>query len=144
MPMWCVAPLEMNEGNSLGARVQSAYRLHCRKGPKSDLFYSRRKWRTCITCYKFKATNTNSENVMFTVCPLQQWLYASASLLRHTYTEWLAYTRMASTPNSDAISLHKHHHTNIGAQPHNFVQTFCTYGNIPLQGLWETTRKHQG
>ena len=29
--MWCVAPLEMNEGNSLGARVQSAYRLRCRK-----------------------------------------------------------------------------------------------------------------
>ena len=27
MPMWCVAPLEINEGNSLGARVQSPYRL---------------------------------------------------------------------------------------------------------------------
>ena len=26
MPMWCVVPLEMNEGNSLGARVQSAYK----------------------------------------------------------------------------------------------------------------------
>jgi len=31
--MWCVAPLEMNEENSLGARVQSAYRLQCRKKP---------------------------------------------------------------------------------------------------------------
>ena len=38
MPMWCVAPLEMNEGNSLGgARVQSAYRLQWRKGPTRDL-----------------------------------------------------------------------------------------------------------
>jgi len=37
MPMWCVAPLEMNEGNSMGARVQSAYRLQCRKSPTRDL-----------------------------------------------------------------------------------------------------------
>ena len=35
--MWCVAPLEMNEGNSLGTRVQSAYRLQCRKDPTRDL-----------------------------------------------------------------------------------------------------------
>ena len=35
--LWCVAPLEMNEGNSLGARVQSAYRLQCRKSPTRDL-----------------------------------------------------------------------------------------------------------
>ena len=38
MHMWCVAPLEMNVGNSMGARVQSAYRLQCRKGPTCDLF----------------------------------------------------------------------------------------------------------
>jgi len=37
VPTWCVAPLEMNEWNSLGARVQSAYRLHCRKSPTRDL-----------------------------------------------------------------------------------------------------------
>ena len=35
--MWCVAPLEMNEGELIEARVQSAYRLHCRKGPTRDL-----------------------------------------------------------------------------------------------------------
>ena len=38
MPMWCVAPLEINEENSLGARVQSAYRLQCRKSPTCDLY----------------------------------------------------------------------------------------------------------
>ena len=37
MPMCCVVPLEMNEGNSLGARVQSAYRLQCRKSHTRDL-----------------------------------------------------------------------------------------------------------
>jgi len=31
--MWCVAPLEMNEGNSLGARVQSAYKAAVPKKP---------------------------------------------------------------------------------------------------------------
>ena len=40
MPMWCMVPLEMNGGNWLGARVQSAYRLQCRKGPTRDLFVS--------------------------------------------------------------------------------------------------------
>ena len=45
MPLWCVAPLEMNEGNSLGARVQSAYRLQRRKSPTRDFnfFYAVRK-----------------------------------------------------------------------------------------------------
>ena len=51
MPMWCVAPLEMNEGNSLGARVQSAYRLQCRKCPTSDLLI-------------FKASCTNLINTL--------------------------------------------------------------------------------
>ena len=37
MPMWCVAPLEMNEGKYLGARVQSAYRLQCRKAPHATV-----------------------------------------------------------------------------------------------------------
>ena len=38
MPMWCVAPLEMNEGNSLGVRVQSAYRLQCRNSRTCELY----------------------------------------------------------------------------------------------------------
>ena len=38
--MWFVAPLEMNEVNSLGARVQSAYRLQCRKSPTRDLNFN--------------------------------------------------------------------------------------------------------
>jgi len=38
VPMWCVASLEMNEGYSLGPRVQSAYRMQCRKGLTHDLF----------------------------------------------------------------------------------------------------------
>ena len=33
MPMWCVAPLEMNEANSLGERVQSAYKAVVPKKP---------------------------------------------------------------------------------------------------------------
>jgi hypothetical protein len=37
MPMWCVAPLEMKKRNSLGARVQSAYRLQCRKSLTCEL-----------------------------------------------------------------------------------------------------------
>jgi hypothetical protein len=32
-----------------------------------------------------KATNTNSEYVILTAFPLQQWLYERASLLRCTY-----------------------------------------------------------
>jgi hypothetical protein len=40
VPMWCVAPQEMNEGKSLGARVQSAYRLQCRKTPHATFNFN--------------------------------------------------------------------------------------------------------
>ena len=42
--LWCLAPLEMNEGNSLGARVQSAYRLQCRKGPHATFNFKFYPW----------------------------------------------------------------------------------------------------
>ena len=38
VPMWCVATLVMNEGNSLGARVQSAYRLQSQNTPPRDFY----------------------------------------------------------------------------------------------------------
>ena len=62
MPMCCMAPLEMNDGNSLGATVQSAYRLQCRKGPTRDLnfitFYGGSK-QLCILGCKFLQSRGN-------------------------------------------------------------------------------------
>jgi hypothetical protein len=42
-------------------------------------------WRMRIACWIPKATNTHSDYVIFIAVLLQQWLYESASLLRHTY-----------------------------------------------------------
>jgi hypothetical protein len=39
-------------------------------------------WRTRISCWINKATNTNSENVNLTAFPLQQWFQEQASMLR--------------------------------------------------------------
>jgi hypothetical protein len=39
-------------------------------------------WRMRIACWIPKATNTNSQYVMFIAFPLQQWLHEQASLLR--------------------------------------------------------------
>jgi len=60
--MWCVAPLEMNEGNSLGARVQSAYRLQCRKGPTRDLHTT---VNTTITYTRFYSNMFRLSTVIF-------------------------------------------------------------------------------
>jgi hypothetical protein len=42
-------------------------------------------WSMHISCWIAKATNIHSEYVILIAFPLQQWLYESASLLRHTY-----------------------------------------------------------
>ena len=42
-------------------------------------------WRMRIACWIPKATNTHSQNVEFTVFPLQKRLHERASLLRHTH-----------------------------------------------------------
>jgi len=41
-------------------------------------------WRMRITCWILKATNTNSEYIIFIAFPLQQWLQERASVLRHS------------------------------------------------------------
>jgi hypothetical protein len=43
-------------------------------------------WRTHLTCWLPKATNTHSEYVILIVFPLQQWLHESASMLCYTYS----------------------------------------------------------
>ena len=40
--------------------------------------------RTRTACWIPKATNTHSKHVIITACPLQQWLYERALMLRHT------------------------------------------------------------
>ena len=42
-----------------------------------------------ITCCIPKATDKNSEYVIFTAFPLQQWLHERASILRYTNTACL-------------------------------------------------------
>ena len=37
-PVWCLAPLEMNEGTHLGVRVQSAFGCSAEKAPLRDLY----------------------------------------------------------------------------------------------------------
>ena len=37
MPVWCVPPLEMNEGTHLGVRVQSAFGCSAEKVLLTDL-----------------------------------------------------------------------------------------------------------
>ena len=41
--------------------------------------------RVLIACWISKATNTHTEYVIIIPFPLQQWLYARASMLRYTY-----------------------------------------------------------
>ena len=44
-------------------------------------------WRTCVSCWIPKATNTHTEYVILIAFPLQQWLDERASMLRYTYTD---------------------------------------------------------
>jgi hypothetical protein len=43
-------------------------------------------WRMCIACWIPKATNTNSEYVIFIAFPLQQCLHERASILPYVRT----------------------------------------------------------
>ena len=43
-------------------------------------------WRMRIAFWMTKATNTHSACVMFLSSPLQQWLHATVSVLRHMYS----------------------------------------------------------
>jgi len=42
-------------------------------------------WRTRMACWIPKATNTQTECVILSAFPLQQWLHERASVLRYTY-----------------------------------------------------------
>jgi len=46
-----------------------------------------------IACWITKATNTNSEYVIFIAFPLQQWSGECVSMLRYTYTACLYVVR---------------------------------------------------
>jgi len=46
-------------------------------------------WRMRIACWIPKATDTNSECVILTAFPLQQWLHERASMLRYVYIAYL-------------------------------------------------------
>jgi hypothetical protein len=46
-------------------------------------------WRMRIACCIPNATNTNSEYVVLTAFPQQQWLHERASMLRYTYVACL-------------------------------------------------------
>jgi len=55
-----------------------------------------------IACWIPKATNTRSEYVILIAFPLQQWLYESVSILRHTYifylvSNWDEFRKMRGT-----------------------------------------------
>jgi hypothetical protein len=47
-------------------------------------------WRMRFACWMTKAKDTNSEYVTLIAFPLQQWLNECASMLRNTYTAYLA------------------------------------------------------
>ena len=47
-------------------------------------------WRMRIACWIPKATNTDSEYVIFIAFPLQQWLHEHASVLCYTYIACLS------------------------------------------------------
>ena len=42
-------------------------------------------WRTIISCWAPKATNTHSAYVIFITFSLQQWLHERTSMSRYTY-----------------------------------------------------------
>ena len=46
-------------------------------------------WRMHISCWLSKATNTHSQNVIYTAFPLLLWLHERASILRYTYVACL-------------------------------------------------------
>jgi hypothetical protein len=48
-------------------------------------------WRMRIACWIPKATNTQSQYVMLSAFPLQQWFQERASLLRCTYIHCLSW-----------------------------------------------------
>jgi len=75
VPMWCVATLVMNEGNSLVARVQSAYRLQSQNSPPRDLY--RFTFKKPILRYKFLFSELISERG----CE-NPWLYFQARRVR--------------------------------------------------------------
>ena len=49
-------------------------------------------WRMFIACWIPKATNTHSQHTILTAFPLQQWLHARSSMLRHMYIACLVQT----------------------------------------------------
>jgi len=46
-------------------------------------------WCMHIACWMYKATNTQSEYVILTACPLQEWLHLCTSVLQYMYTACL-------------------------------------------------------
>ena len=55
-------------------------------------------WRMRIACWISKSTNTQSQYVILTDFPLQQWLYESASMLRCMYIAFLLNNSVANAP----------------------------------------------
>ena len=53
-------------------------------------------WRTRITCWIIKVTDTNSEYVIFIVFPLQQWLHEGVWILRYTYIACLVNSKVTN------------------------------------------------
>jgi hypothetical protein len=66
-------------------------------------------WRMRITCWILKATNTNSECIIFIAFPLQQWLQERASVLRHSSIARLVLQQNSTwyPKNATKASFHK-------------------------------------
>jgi hypothetical protein len=56
-----------------------------------------------FACWITKATDTHSEYVLFIAFPRQQWLRERASVLRYTYTAFLAVSQSMPTDISKSL-----------------------------------------
>ena len=80
MPMWCVAPLEINEGNSLGARVQSPYRLRPFLVTRVSVFRIREILQCdlfCIACEDVLVHMRRTDQISCTIAQIKMRIRAS-------------------------------------------------------------------
>ena len=62
-------------------------------------------WHMRITCWTPKATNTQSEYVIFIALPLQQWLHKRSSMLHYMYIACLVNLCQSVVPCECVVSV---------------------------------------
>jgi len=107
--MWCVAPLEMNEENSLEARVQSTYRLQCRKKPHTRLLTFNFK---CLSREQYVGSSARVE-ALCSNCLLQKYLERWGVALYEAGWSALTLMKGSKIPRTELNTVHLYQHYSL-------------------------------